>query len=88
MSDESEFAPDLSKLDNRYQILSELRRAQNGRTFLARHTELNRDVTIDVVRVPSALISCVSVEPRTRGRTIAKASSPSQRPSMTGMTCA
>jgi len=51
--DESEFAPDLSKLDNRYQILSELRRAPNGRTFLARHTELNRDVTIDVVRVPS-----------------------------------
>ena len=52
MSDESEFAPDLSKLDNRYQILSELRRAENGRIFLARHTELNRDVTIDVVRVP------------------------------------
>jgi uncharacterized protein YecT (DUF1311 family) len=51
MSDESEFAPDLSKLDNRYQILSELRRAENGRTFLARHTGLNRDVTIDVVRV-------------------------------------
>ena len=51
MPDESEFAPDLSKLDNRYQVLSELRRAQNGRTFLARHTELNRDVTIDVVRV-------------------------------------
>ena len=52
MPDESEFAPDLSKLDNRYQILSELRRAENGRTFLARHTGLNRDVTIDVVRVP------------------------------------
>jgi len=52
MSDESEFAPDLSKLDNRYQILSELRRAAYGRTFLARHTGLNRDVTIDVVRVP------------------------------------
>jgi uncharacterized protein YecT (DUF1311 family) len=50
--DESEFAPDLSKLDNRYQILSELRRARNGRIFLARHTELNRDVTIDVVHVP------------------------------------
>jgi len=53
MPDESEFAPDLSKLDNRYQILSELRRAENGRTFLARHTGLNRDVTIDVVRVPT-----------------------------------
>ena len=53
MPDESEFAPDLSKLDNRYQILSELRRAENGRTFLARHTGLNRDVTIDVVRVAS-----------------------------------
>lgn len=53
MADESEFAPDLSKLDNRYQILSELRRAENGRIFLARHTELNRDVTIDVVRVPT-----------------------------------
>ena len=52
MPDESEFAPDLSKLDNRYQILGELRRAENGRIFLARHTGLNRDVTIDVVRVP------------------------------------
>lgn len=52
MQDESEFAPDLSKLDNRYQILSELRRAENGRTFLARHTGLNRDVSIDVIRVP------------------------------------
>jgi uncharacterized protein YecT (DUF1311 family) len=54
MPDESEFAPDLSKLDNRYQILGELRRAENGRIFLARHTALNRDVTIDVVRVPSS----------------------------------
>ena len=53
MANESEFAPDLSKLDNRYQILGELRRAENGRIFLARHTGLNRDVTIDVVRVPS-----------------------------------
>jgi hypothetical protein len=59
MPDESEFAPDLSKLDNRYQILSELRRARNGRIFLARHTELNRDVTIDVVRVPR----CASSRP-------------------------
>ena len=53
MANESEFAPDLSKLDNRYQVLGELRRAENGRIFLARHTGLNRDVTIDVIRVPS-----------------------------------
>ncbi len=54
MANESEFAPDLSKLDNRYQILGELRRAENGRIFLARHSGLNRDVTVDVVRVPNS----------------------------------
>ncbi|HSQ28764.1 MAG TPA: lysozyme inhibitor LprI family protein [Gemmatimonadaceae bacterium] len=51
-TDRPEFTPDLSKLDNRYQILTELNRAGDTRAYLARHLELNRDVTIQVVRLP------------------------------------
>ncbi|HEU4786430.1 MAG TPA: hypothetical protein VFS57_03455, partial [Gemmatimonadaceae bacterium] len=51
-TDRPEFTPDLSKLDNRYQILTELNRAGDSRAYLARHLELNRDVTIQVVRLP------------------------------------
>src|SRR5215212_12213343 len=43
---------DLSKLDKNYQLLTELRREGDSRTFLARHLQLNRDVTITVVRAP------------------------------------
>lgn len=39
----------LSKLDNDYQILTELHRSGNSRTYLARHLTLNRDVTISVI---------------------------------------
>jgi uncharacterized protein YecT (DUF1311 family) len=41
---------DLSKLDSDYQVLTELYRGGDSQTFLARHLELNRDVTITVVR--------------------------------------
>lgn len=51
-TDRPEFTPDLSKLDNRYQVLTELNRAGDTRAYLARHLELNRDVTIQVVRLP------------------------------------
>ncbi len=51
-TDRPDFTPDLSKLDNRYQILTELNRAGDSRAYLARHLELNRDVTIQVVRLP------------------------------------
>src|SRR5512146_2565896 len=44
--------PDLSKLDNRYQILTALNRAGDSRAYLARHLALNRDVMIQVVRLP------------------------------------
>ena len=40
----------LSELDDNYQVLTELHRTPNSRTYLARHLELNRDVTITVVR--------------------------------------
>ena len=40
--------PDLSKLDKNYQILTELHAEGNSRTYLARHLQLNRDVTITV----------------------------------------
>jgi uncharacterized protein YecT (DUF1311 family) len=49
-----EFAPDLSALQSDYQILTELRRSENSRTYLARHLKLNRDVTITVVRAADA----------------------------------
>jgi uncharacterized protein YecT (DUF1311 family) len=42
--------PDLSQLENDYQILTELHRSDDAHTFLARHLELNRDVTITVIR--------------------------------------
>lgn len=52
-NDRPEFTPDLSKLDNRYQILTELNRSGDARAYLARHLELNRDVIIQVLRLPA-----------------------------------
>jgi uncharacterized protein YecT (DUF1311 family) len=49
----AEFAPQLSKLESEYQILTELRHSADSRTYLARHLEFNRDVTITVVRAPA-----------------------------------
>lgn len=45
----ADYKPDLSSLENDYQILSELHRSEKSRTFLARHIGLNRDVTITIV---------------------------------------
>lgn len=52
-NDRPEFTPDLSKLDKRYQILTELSRSGDTRAYLARHLELNRDVVIQVLRLPA-----------------------------------
>src|SRR5579884_1704175 len=41
---------DLSKLGPSYQILTELHRDGDTPTYLARHTDLNRDVTVTVIR--------------------------------------
>jgi uncharacterized protein YecT (DUF1311 family) len=41
---------DFSRLENDYQVLTELHRDGDTPTYLARHTGLNRDVTITVVR--------------------------------------
>jgi uncharacterized protein YecT (DUF1311 family) len=43
-------AESLSKLDDEYQILTELHHCADSRTYLARNLELNRDVTITVAR--------------------------------------
>src|SRR4051812_43553774 len=40
----------LSKLGDKYQVLTELHHCGESRTYLARHLELNRDVTITVAR--------------------------------------
>lgn len=48
-----EYAPDLSKLDGTYQLLTELRRSSVSRTYLARQTATNRDVTITVTHAPA-----------------------------------
>jgi uncharacterized protein YecT (DUF1311 family) len=45
-----DYTPDLSKLEQDYQILTELHRSRDSRSYLARHLELNRDVTITVIR--------------------------------------
>jgi uncharacterized protein YecT (DUF1311 family) len=45
-----DFTSSLTELGDTYQVLTELHRTPNSRTYLARHLELNRDVTITVVR--------------------------------------
>ncbi len=45
--------PAWGTLENDYQILTELHRSGDSRTYLARHLALNRDVTITMVRPPS-----------------------------------
>ncbi|HEY5062023.1 MAG TPA: lysozyme inhibitor LprI family protein [Gemmatimonadaceae bacterium] len=45
-----DFTNSLTELGDTYQVLTELHRTPNSRTYLARHLELNRDVTITVVR--------------------------------------
>ena len=46
------YVPDLSELESRYEILSEVRRTNDSVSYLARHRTINREVTIDVVRAP------------------------------------
>src|SRR5262245_15793248 len=43
---------DLSKLEDTYEILSTLQEDRASATYLARHKELGRDVTITVVHMP------------------------------------
>lgn len=50
-----DFNPDFTKLDGDYQVLTELHGEGDSRTYLARHLRLNRDVTISVFRVTSAV---------------------------------
>ena len=45
-----DFTNGLTELGDTYQVLTELHRTPSSRTYLARHLELNRDVTITVVR--------------------------------------
>jgi uncharacterized protein YecT (DUF1311 family) len=45
-----DFTTDLSELDTDYQVLTELHRTSDSRSYLARHLKLNRDVTITVIR--------------------------------------
>src|ERR1041384_2090354 len=44
--------PDLTPLSDTYDILTELHSAGGAVTYLARHREMGRDVTITVVHVP------------------------------------
>src|SRR2546423_1801213 len=54
----SQSAPDLSKLADTYDILTELSTDGDGRsvTYLGRHRELGRDVAITVVSVPGGRV--------------------------------
>ena len=75
-TDRPEFTPDLSKLDNRYQILTELNRAGDSRAYLARHLELNRDVTIQVVRLPEGADEASAEHFASDARTLASSRHP------------
>ena len=75
-TDRPEFTPDLSKLDDRYQILTELNRAGDSRAYLARHRELNRDVTIQVVRLPEGADEASAEQLASDARTLASSRHP------------
>jgi uncharacterized protein YecT (DUF1311 family) len=51
-SEPETYLPDLSELESRYEILSEVRRSNDSVSYLARHRTMNREVTIDIVRAP------------------------------------
>jgi uncharacterized protein YecT (DUF1311 family) len=51
-SEPEPFLPDLSDLEARYEIISEVRRTDDSVSYVARHRTINREVTIDVVRAP------------------------------------
>ena len=75
-TDRPEFTPDLSKLDDRYQILTELNRAGDSRAYLARHLELNRDVMIQVVRLPEGADEASAEDLASDARTLASSRHP------------
>jgi uncharacterized protein YecT (DUF1311 family) len=54
-----DYSPDWSKLEQDYQILTELHRTPDSRTYLGRHLGLNRDVTITVNRDASGANSAL-----------------------------
>jgi uncharacterized protein YecT (DUF1311 family) len=50
----TDFTPNLSSLEQDYQILTELHGTGDSKTYLARHLGMNRDVTITVVHAGDA----------------------------------
>jgi uncharacterized protein YecT (DUF1311 family) len=62
------FIPDLSELESRYEIISEIRGTSDSISYLARHRTINREVTIDVVRAPWGQAASLMMQLQADGR--------------------
>lgn len=80
----ADYTPNLSSLEQDYQILTELRRSGESRTYLARHLGLNRDVTITVVHATDAAAFQMLTQFAADTRILAKARHPNIIPIIEG----
>ena len=80
----TDYAPDLSSLEQEYQILTELHRSGNSVTYLGRHLGLNRDVTITVVHAGDAADYQMLTQFAADTRLLAKARHPNIIPVIEG----
>jgi uncharacterized protein YecT (DUF1311 family) len=79
-----DYTPNLSSLEQDYEILTELRRSGESRTYLARHLGLNRDVTITVVHAADAADFQMLTQFAADTRILAKARHPNIIPIIEG----
>jgi uncharacterized protein YecT (DUF1311 family) len=80
----ADFTPNLSSLEQDYEILTELHASGGSRTYLARHLGLNRDVTITVVHAADAADFQMLTQFAADTRILAKARHPNIIPIIEG----
>jgi len=80
----ADYTPDLSSLEQDYQILTELHRSSDSRTYLARHLGLNRDVTVTVVHATDTAGYQMLTQYAADARILAKARHPNIIPVIEG----
>jgi uncharacterized protein YecT (DUF1311 family) len=78
------FTPDLSSLEQDYQILTELHSSGDSHTYLARHLRLNRDVTVTVIHAGDAADFQMLTQFAADTRILAKARHPNIVPVIEG----
>jgi len=80
----TDYTPNLSSLEQDYQILTELHGSGESKTYLARHLGLNRDVTITVVHAADAAGVQMLTQFAADTRILAKARHPNVIPIIEG----